>query len=239
MASNSGPLSGLGSWGTIIQGIPGVVGSAFGTPSSMSGSGTSNTTSNSNSTGTSNTTGTLTGTQSQTSSSTPTFDPITEALRQQLIQSAGQQLSSVPSANSLISSGIQNINQGTDASRSALQQTLAARGLTYSPLAGSATANLENQRIGAGVSYANQAPALQQQLYTNALSNALNTFRAMPFATTGTTTGSTNQSQSQNTTQNQTTSGTQNTNQTQQQQQKTGGGWGGVLGAVGGLLGLL
>lgn len=116
---------------------------------------------------------------------TPTYDPATEGLRQQLIQAQQSNLGKDIDLSGYQSQGLQTINQGYDAANKALQQTLSARGLTYSPMAGSASAALGTQRIGAGIQFQNQIPLLAQQLYQQKLQSALQTFASMPYSVTG------------------------------------------------------
>lgn len=116
---------------------------------------------------------------------TPTYDPAAESLRQQLIASQQANLGKDIDLSGYQSQGLQTINQGYDAANQALQQTLASRGLTYSPIAGSSTAALGTQRIGAGINFQNQIPLLAQQLYQQKLQSALQTFASMPYSVTG------------------------------------------------------
>lgn len=133
--------------------------------------------------------GGLFGSSTKTSnqySQTPTYDPATEGLRQQLIQAQQNNLNKDVDLSGYTSSGLSTINQGYDAANKALQQTLASRGLTYSPIAGSSTAALGTQRIGAGINFQNQIPLLAQQIYQQKLASALQTFAANPYSVSGT-----------------------------------------------------
>ncbi len=150
-----------------------------------------------------NSSGTTTGSQygSQNFSSAPTLDSQQLGLRNNLIQAAMQQLTgALPDTNRIQSQMLQNTNTGYDAAQQALRQTLASRGLTYSPMAGSAESGLNTQRIGAGIGVMNQMPLLREQLLQQRLNNALNIFRSQPFGQSGTstsvgnTTGTTSQS---------------------------------------------
>lgn len=118
-------------------------------------------------------------------SQTPTYDPATESLRQNLISSQMANLNKDVDLSGYQSQALQTNNAGYDAANKALQQTLAARGLTYSPVAGAATANLGTQRIGAGINIQNQIPLLAQQLYQQKLQSALQTFASMPYSVSG------------------------------------------------------
>lgn len=116
---------------------------------------------------------------------TPTYDPATEGLRQQLISAQQANLSKDTDLSGYQSQALQTNNAGYGAANQALQQTLASRGLTYSPMAGSATAALGTQRIGAGINIQNQIPLLQQQMYQQKLQSALQTFAANPYSVSG------------------------------------------------------
>jgi hypothetical protein len=124
-------------------------------------------------------------TTNSTYGQTPTYDPTTEGLRQQLIKAQQANLSTDTDLSGYTSQGLQTINQGYDAASKALQQTLASRGLTYSPISGSSTAALGTQRIGAGIQFQNQIPLLRQQLYQQKLASALQTFAAQPYSVSG------------------------------------------------------
>lgn len=125
------------------------------------------------------------GTTSSQYGQTPTYDPAAESLRQALISGQISNLGKDVDLSGYTSSGLQTINQGYDAANKALQQTLASRGLTYSPVAGSSTAALGTQRIGAGINFQNQIPLLAQQLYQQKLQGALQTFASMPYSVSG------------------------------------------------------
>lgn len=198
-----GALAGIGALGSGIAG-------GMGGTTKTSGSNTTDSSS------------TLNG----TASSTPTFDPQTENLRQQLINSVLGNLNSDTDMSGYLSGALQTNNTGFDAAKTALNQTLASRGLTYSPVAGTATSNLDTQRIGSGINIQNQMPLLQQQMYQQKLQQALQTFASMPHGTTGTT----NQNQISN--QNQTFNQTQTTT-------PSGGIFGGIMSGLGALGSLL
>lgn len=130
--------------------------------------------------------GSTTNTSSNTSyNQTPTYDPTTERLRQQLIAAQQANLGKDVDLSGYQSQGLSTINQGYDAANKALQQTLASRGLTYSPMAGSSTAALNTARIGQGIQFQNQIPLLAQQLYQQKLASALQTFAANPYSVSG------------------------------------------------------
>lgn len=159
MSSNSGLMSVLNP----IGGIADILGGLFGSSTTTNTKGSSNT----------------------NYSQTPTYDPAAESLRQQLINSQIGNLNKDTDLSGYTSQGLQTINQGYDAANNALQQTLAARGLSYSPLAGASTAALGTQRIGAGINFQNQVPLLQQQLLQQKLASALQTFASMPYSVSG------------------------------------------------------
>lgn len=193
-----------------IGGISDILGGLFGSTTKTSTSGSSSGT----------TSGTSSGTGGLTYGQTPTYDPEAEKLRQGLISGVLNNLGSDTNLSGYTSQGLGTINQGYDAANKALQQTLASRGLSYSPMAGSSTAQLGTQRIGAGIQFQNQIPMLQQQLLQSKLAQALQAFTAMPYSVTG----------QQQTQQNQQFNQNQNQQFNQNQKQSGGGLLSGLFG---------
>lgn len=174
--------------------------------------------------GSSSTSGTSSGTN--TFNTAPVFDQQTEGLRQQLISSVLGNLNKDTDLSGYLSGALQTNNQGYDAAKTAMDQTMAARGLTYSPMAAGADNTLNTQRVGAGIQIQNQMPLLQQQLYQQKLQQALQTFAAMPYGQSGT--GTQNNNFNQNSTMNQTQTTT-----------PSGGIFGGIMSGLGALGSLL
>jgi hypothetical protein len=155
-----------------------------------------------------NSTGTTSNVGSQNFNQAPVFDPAQTGLRANLIGAANQQLTQAgPDLSGYQSQMLQNNNTGYNAAQNILRQTLTARGLTYSPLAGGAEANLQTQRIGGGINIMNQMPMLREQLLSQRLNNALNVFRGLPYGTSGSGTSTTRGTTSQSGTETQTQAG--------------------------------
>lgn len=95
--------------------------------------------------------------------------------------------------------GLKQINQGADMKQIALRNSLASRGLSYSPYAGVVSAAQDSSRIGDSVNFLDQIPMLQRQLQSDDLGDLIKSFGALPTATTtsgtssGTTTGTSTQ----------------------------------------------
>ena len=102
-----------------------------------------------------------------------------------------------------------NINANSDAQRQAVSNIMASRGLTGSPAAAAAEANIEQNRVNQITGMQQQLPLLQNQLNLANLGAAANYFAMLPRGTS--TTGTTQQDTTQNTSSIQ--SGTQNQNQ--------------------------
>lgn len=156
-------------------------------------------------------------------STTPTFDPATDALRKQLISMQQANLSDDTDLSGYTAGGLQQINQGAAASKLALQQSLAARGLSYS--GGPAETQLEVGRFGQSANFMNSIPLLRQQMLQSKLQSALDTFKANPYGTTFQQSGTSGSHATGS-------SSTQGTSTT-----KSGGGLGGLFGGLAGAFG--
>lgn len=130
---------------------------------------------------------------SNTFSQTPNLDPLQKQLRDALIGSSMGRLNSAePDLGGIQSQMLQNVNTGYNSAQNVLRQTLAARGLSYSPSAAYAENNLQGERIGGGINVMNQMPMLREQLLRSRLMDALNVFRGLPFGTSGSQSGTQN-----------------------------------------------
>ena len=101
--------------------------------------------------------------------------------------------------------GLQNINRGVEAQKQILNNILAARGLSYSPMAASALTGIEAGRVGQGVNFLNQIPLLRRDIGRQNLADVSGFLQSLPIGTrstgatqgyggqrtTGTTTGTT------------------------------------------------
>lgn len=195
----------------------GILGGLFGGSGAASGAfgGTSTTNSNQSGSGTNN------QQYSQSGSSTPTYDASTDFLRKTLNNTVLQNLQNSTDLSGYQSSGIEGINQNADAQKIGLNQSLAGRGLTYSPVAATSGAQVDANRGNQINSFNNTIPLIQQQLYEQKLADAQNQFKANPFGTSQTGQGSSAGQQTQQ------SSGTSTTKTT-----PAGGILGGILGGL-------
>lgn len=125
--------------------------------------------------------------QTQTQTTTPNLSPTQQALSNSIL-GAGQNMltSSQPSLTGYASSAIQGNNQQNANQMSALRRTLAARGLTSSPMATSATTALRMSGANQNQQVINQLPLLQRQLLQQSLGSAIDAFRSSPYGQTST-----------------------------------------------------
>jgi hypothetical protein len=153
-----------------------------------------------------------TGASTQTGTTTPNLSPLQQALVQQFSKGASDLYNQSTNLNPYAAAGLQNINAGGDIANKVLQNSLAARGLSYSPAAANATTQQQLSTIGQGSQFLNSLPLLQRQLQQQSLGQLMQAFQVQPIGST--TTGAGTQTQ-QGTTQ-QSGSETQNNVQTQQ-----------------------
>lgn len=101
-----------------------------------------------------------------------------------------------------VGTGLKNINTGSDIRQQLLQQQLASRGLSFSPMAANAQTQLQGERVGAGVNFMNTVPLLQRQFQTEDIENLMKFFQGLPTgsSTTGSRTGTSSTSTNEKTT---------------------------------------
>lgn len=179
---------------------------------------------------------------------TPTYSPQVQGFINNLLTKFGSQATPISPAQ-LLAGNTQAINAAAQGQSANVENTMAARGLSTSPVAAAAQAAIQAQRVGNISSAAVQAPITANQLNLANLLAGTQMLTAVPkgYSTTGTTGTEQNQSQwGQNAgtqTQNQTGSQTSNfanygnTQQTGNFQQSQGGGTGSAI--AGGLSALL
>lgn len=172
--------------------------------------------------GTSSMTGSSSGTSSGTT--TPVLSPEQQAIAKLFTQGAQNQYNQGTDLTPYKFSGMQQINQQGNNNAAQIANSLASRGLSYSPAAGTAetqnilnTGNQQNQ-------FLSSIPLLQRQINQGNLQQLISSFSALP--TGSTFSGSQNQQQQQN----------QTMNQTQKTQQSP---WAGLLSGLGAGIGLL
>lgn len=160
---------------------------------------------------------TQTQTQDQTSTSTPTYDPYSAMLKNLILGKLTNRVNADEgeTVRSYITNQIKEINSGAALKNQALRSTLAARGLSTSPMAAIAENAAESARQGAIVNASAQAPLLQRQLQRESMNDLSSFFSSLPVGQTNTVKGTTTN----------VTKGTTTGNYTG----STGGGVGGLL----------
>lgn len=223
MAAAASPLSMIPAG---LSALTGLLGALFGgsqntSTNSGSTSGTETNTSGSSNSTTSlqdllnflnsvsgSTTGSTTGTGSSTS--TPNLNPQSQAF----VDNLTKQYSGLnaPSVQGLVQNQSANINQNANAQGQALNSIMASRGLSTSPVAGTAAEGVNQNRINQIGNAQAQAPIEQQQLNLSNLAAKSGFANLLPGLSGATTTQ--NQAQNTGTTNNQTTTGQQSNNST-------------------------
>lgn len=207
----------------LMAGLSAISGGLLNKKQTQQQSGTSDVTSNS----TTNTT------QNIDQSSTPTYDPLQLQMRNFIMNQFFNRQN--PNAiNNLvqqhIGQGTNAINEGAQGSEQALQAALAARGLSYSPVAGQAIGQQQADRIGQITQLQGQAPLLADQMQGSRLTDFASFLKGLP---TGTHTTGTNTSMGTTTgTQTGTSTGTMTT-----PGNVAGGAFGGAAGMLAHLYG--
>jgi len=117
--------------------------------------------------------------QGSTSTTTPTYDPQSQALRDLVYKQISDRLTG-PGADlsGYTTSGLQDINKAYDASATATNNNLAARGLSRSPVAAAVDANRNLARAADIGRFTSSIPLLQRQLQTEDLGLAQNVFNS-------------------------------------------------------------
>lgn len=182
--------------GSLIPGLAGLFGG--GKQQKVQTSGTISNTG----TGTFNQGGTSSSTN--TGSTTPNLTPLQQALIKQFSGGASNLFSQSQNLNPYAASGLEQINAGGDVANKVLQNSLAARGLSYSPAAANATTQNTLNTVNQGSQFLNQLPLLQRQLQQQSLGQLMQAFQVQPVGTTTTGTQQGTTQQSGSTTQNQT-----------------------------------
>lgn len=124
------------------------------------------------------------------SSTTHNFTGEQKTLVDQIMQSiAGQKPFD---ASGYTANGLQSINSGADALQRSLKNTIAARGLSFSPAGFNPLAQAESGRIAQQNQFLETIPQVQQQYDTTNLENTLKAFGVMPTDSSTTGTSATN-----------------------------------------------
>lgn len=206
----------------ILAGAAGIAGGLFppktsgtqDTTSSSHGTSATDTNTLNNGAGLTNTTG------HQVATNEHNLSPEQQALASALTGGALAQANSATDLSGYRNAGLQQINDASGAQSTALNNILAARGLSYSPAAGNSIIQGEQNRLNQQTSFLQGLPLLQRSLQDKAQAGLVSAFSALPTDTTqtGDSTGQassnfSNTGQS-NTTGVQDTSQTGHTNQT-------------------------
>ena len=129
---------------------------------------------------------TTSGKESQTGSATGTseMNPVLSALQQTsqdtFLRSLLDRIRSQTDLRGYQAGGIQDINQGYNVKTQALQNMLAARGLSFSPAASTAQMGLESGRLGDITKFNEQMPLIQRQMGIEDINNLIQGFLATP-----------------------------------------------------------
>lgn len=140
-----------------------------------------------------NTNGARTGSQSQqysgTRTTTPVGDPRFTELQDKVIQMYMDRLGQPTSLAGYEGQGMGNINSTYDLGKQSLLNSLTARGLSTSGVAGSGLASLEQGRLGQVANFQNSLPLVERQMRNEDLSGAMQTLALQPYGQTSTESG--------------------------------------------------
>jgi hypothetical protein len=147
-----------------------------------------------------------TGTNASTSTNTPNLSPFQQQLASVFTQGATNLFNQASNMSGYTQQGLEGINNTAGLNSQVLNNTLASRGLSYSPAAANAQVQNQLSRTAQSNTFLQQVPLLQRQLQSQALGQVMQAFGVLP-------TGST---QTGNQTSNVNSSGTSTSSQTQQ-----------------------
>lgn len=112
----------------------------------------------------------------------PEYTPEMAAVRDQILNMLMGRVSSSTDLTGYTTTGLQDINRGSDLKRRTMENVLASRGLSYSPSTAHSVGRVESDRIGEQISFLNQIPLLQRQLQGEDLSALGDFFSRLPVA---------------------------------------------------------
>lgn len=137
------------------------------------------------------TNGTITNNTSSTSngsySNNPVFTGLQNALINQFTSGAASLYNQSTNMAPYTASGLQQINNTANASATAENANLAARGLSFSPAAATAQTQGRQAQAGQQSQFLNSIPLLQRQLQQQSLGQLMQAFQVIPTGSTGTT----------------------------------------------------
>ena len=128
-------------------------------------------------------------TYNNTSTSTPQLSPEQEAIYGLLSQNVMNRLRGQTPLAGYEASGLQNINESSDAIRRSIEGRLTSRGLIGSPMGATALSNLDISRGSEAAKFRNSLPLLQNDLDLQNLGAAGTVFGLRPFGETRTSSG--------------------------------------------------
>jgi len=135
-----------------------------------------------------------TATTAMNMSRMPQYSPEDLATKNYLTQQYRNSLLRDIDLSGYTAGGIRNINQTGDIRNTLLRNTLAAKGLSYSPSAVAAQMQSENQRLGEVTNFRNTIPLMAEKLRQEKLDALRQFFAGLPYGTTESGTQTTNES---------------------------------------------
>lgn len=138
-----------------------------------------------------------TGNFNANSSTNPDFSPLQQALMKQFTGAAQSLYNQSTNLQPYESSGMEQINQGSNAAGQAIAANNASRGLSFSPAGTTATNQNTLNRVNQQTQLANSIPLLQRQLQQQSLGQLMQAFQVIPTGQTSSQSGSTTQNSTQ------------------------------------------
>lgn len=144
-------------------------------------------------------------------STSPNFSPLQQQLMQMFTNGAINQYNQGTDLSGYKNQGIRDINSTGNAARKNLDNSIASRGLSFSPAAANADTSLEQGRIGNIQNFLQTIPLLQRQIQQQNIQGLQSAFGIIPTGTNSTGTSN--------------VTGTSTSSGTGQQIQSSPGGW--------------
>jgi hypothetical protein len=146
------------------------------------------------------TSGTITNNQqgSFNQSTNPNLSPLQQSLISSFTKNASDLYNQSTNLQPYESSGLEAINQGSEAARRAMASNIASRGLSFSPAGATGQNQNTLSRIGQQTQFVNSLPLLQRQLQQQSLQQLMQAFQVIPTGQTSQGSTSQNSTQTQN-----------------------------------------
>lgn len=138
-----------------------------------------------------------TGSFNTANTTAPNFSNLQKALMSQFTSAASSLYNTSTNLQPYESSGMAQINSGSNAAQQAINAQQASQGLSFSPAASTAQTQNTLNRVNQQTQLANSIPLLQRQLQQQSLGQLMQAFQVIPTGTTGTQSGTTTQSGTQ------------------------------------------